>query len=109
MTAQTCSSWTPCFHRITHQAPLGTQVGQSTLTRQGFEFSCFVLLWHMAVQQLTSAATLSASKATAWQMLAGKLACLQALLRSVSAFSADRVVVVSNSTAALDLAGKLCR
>ena len=41
--------------------------------------------------------------------LAGKLSCLEALLRSITAFSADRVVVVSNSTAALDIAGNLCR
>jgi hypothetical protein len=42
-------------------------------------------------------------------MFAGKLSCLEALLRSISGFSDDRVVVVSNSTAALDLAGNLCR
>lgn len=40
--------------------------------------------------------------------IAGKLACLEALLRSISAAGLDRTVVVSNSTAALDLAGGLC-
>lgn len=45
---------------------------------------------------------------SALALFAGKLACLEALLQSVAAAGSDRVVIVSNSTAALDLAGGLC-
>ena len=39
---------------------------------------------------------------------AGKMACLEALLRATLRDTDDAVVIVSSSTAVLDLAGALC-